>query len=154
FFDRKQRLGGFVRLGNRPNEGYAEMTVCLYLDDGTVGFMFRRPEGQNNDAHDAGGVKVQVIRNFAHHRGTYQGNLCVLKNPLEMADPALAFKSNPYSPTRIELDYHATAPGWGGELREKTADGWVSPKKEEDSTAQFAKGHFEQLGHAVGKISV
>src|SRR5262249_42055237 len=49
---------------------------------------------------------------------------------------------------------HGSGAGGGGELREKTADGWVSPKKEEDSTAQFAKGHFEQLGHAVGKISV
>ena len=30
-------------MGNRPNEGYAEMTVCLYLPDGRVGFMFKRP---------------------------------------------------------------------------------------------------------------
>ena len=36
FFDRGQRLGGFIRLGNRANEGYAEMTVCLYLPDGTA----------------------------------------------------------------------------------------------------------------------
>src|SRR5439155_1215726 len=27
FYDPASRLGGFVRLGNRPNEGYAEMTV-------------------------------------------------------------------------------------------------------------------------------
>lgn len=29
FYDPAQRLGGFVRLGNRPNESYAEMTLCL-----------------------------------------------------------------------------------------------------------------------------
>ena len=28
FYDRKKRVGGFARLGNRPNEGNAEMTVC------------------------------------------------------------------------------------------------------------------------------
>ena len=27
FFDRARTLGGFVRLGNRANEGHAEMTV-------------------------------------------------------------------------------------------------------------------------------
>ena len=43
FYDPAQRLGGFVRIGNRPNEGYAEMTLCLYLPDGTAGFMFGRP---------------------------------------------------------------------------------------------------------------
>ena len=28
FYDRSAKLGGFVRLGNRPNEGYAEMTLA------------------------------------------------------------------------------------------------------------------------------
>ena len=44
FYDRDSRVGGFVRMGNRPNEGNAEMTVCVYLPDHSVGFMFRRPE--------------------------------------------------------------------------------------------------------------
>ena len=39
-FDPSSRLGGWFRVGNRPNEGYAEMTCCLYLPDGRVGFMF------------------------------------------------------------------------------------------------------------------
>ena len=37
-------VGGWFRCGNRANEGYAEMTVCLYLPDGRVAFMFKRPE--------------------------------------------------------------------------------------------------------------
>ena len=28
-FDLDQEIGGWFRLGNRVNEGYAEMTVCL-----------------------------------------------------------------------------------------------------------------------------
>src|SRR5579885_1845210 len=136
FFDRGQRLGGFVRLGNRPNEGYAEMTVCVYLPDATVGFKF------------------QVIKPFEHHRVTYSGKVCMLKNPLEMADPAKAFKSNPYTRASIDLDYRATAPGWGGELREKEGDRWVSPKNDGDTGMQFAKCHLEQLGHATGTIKI
>jgi len=154
FFDRGQRLGGFVRLGNRPNEGAAEMTVCLYQPNGTVGFMFQRPEIKNNDGHDAGGLQFRVIKPFEHHRVTYAGKVCVLRDPLEMAEPARAFKSNPLVRVRLELDYRATAPAWGGELRERQGDHWVSPQEDGDSGVQFAKGHFEQLGRATGSIKI
>ena len=53
-FDPAHGLGGWFRMGNRANEGIAEMTVCLYLPDGRVGFMFKRPAITNNDALDAG----------------------------------------------------------------------------------------------------
>ena len=43
-FDPTQKVGGWFRIGNRPNEGYAEISVCLYLPDGRVGFMFGAPE--------------------------------------------------------------------------------------------------------------
>ena len=42
-FDHNKQMGGWFRLGNRPNEGYAEMTCCIYLPDGRIGFMFGRP---------------------------------------------------------------------------------------------------------------
>lgn len=154
FYDRTQRLGGFIRLGNRANEGYAEMTISLYLPDGTVGFMFQRPEIKDNHAHDAGGAKFEVIKPFERHRVTYNGRVCVLKNPLEMADPARAFKSNPYARAGLDLDYSATSPGWGGELREKRGDQWVSPEPSGNPEAQFAKGHLEQLGRATGKLAL
>ncbi len=154
FFDPHTRTGGFVRLGNRPNEGYAEMTTCFYLPDSTVAFMFQRPEIHDNDAHDAGGLKFQVIEPFKNHRVTYSGKVCTLVDPLEMSDPAKAFKSNPYAKALLEIDYRATAPGWGGELRGKSGDRWVSPKNQGDPEAQFAKGHLEQLGRATGRLVV
>ena len=154
FYDRKARAGGFARLGNRPNEGYAEMTVCIYLPDGTVGFMFKRPEIANNDAHNAGGLKFEVVRPFEHHRVIYQGRICMLKNPLEMSEPATAFKNNPYARCELRLDYRGVAPGWGGEMREKTDRGWESLKPSGDPTQQFLKGHFEQHGHALGRLKI
>src|SRR5260370_26117303 len=69
-----------------------------------------------------------------------------------MADPAKAFKTNPYSKAALEIDYVATSPGWGGELREKVEDQWISPKPSGNPEAQFANGHLEQLGHATGKL--
>ena len=56
FFSPADRVGGWVRLGNRANEGYAEMTTCIYLPDGRVGFMFSRPEITDND-----GTHVRLI---------------------------------------------------------------------------------------------
>ena len=38
FWDRRQRLGGWFRIGNRVNEGHAEMSSCLYLPGRRVGF--------------------------------------------------------------------------------------------------------------------
>ena len=54
-YDPAQRVGGFLRLGNRANEGYAELTTCLYLPDGRVAFMFNRPKIANNDAFGTSG---------------------------------------------------------------------------------------------------
>src|SRR4029079_11588588 len=96
FFDPRPGVGGWVRMGNRPNEGYAEMTVCLYLPDGRVGFMFKRPHIEGHVAHDAGGLKFDVIAPYEAHHVTYDGNVCVLVNPREMADPGLACKNTPH----------------------------------------------------------
>ena len=42
-WDANPRMGGWMRLGNRVNEGYAELSVCLYLPDGRVACQFERP---------------------------------------------------------------------------------------------------------------
>ena len=63
-FDLDQEIGGWFRLGNRVNEGYAEMTVCLYLPDGRVGFMYGRPEITTNMEMNAGGLEITVLEPF------------------------------------------------------------------------------------------
>ena len=60
-YDPKSQVGGFFRLGNRANEGTGEMTCCIYLPDGRVGFMFKRPDVHNNDAFDAAGMRFDVV---------------------------------------------------------------------------------------------
>ena len=63
-FDHKKKLGGWFRVGNRPNEGYAEMSCCIYLPDGRVGFMFKRPEISGNEELNAGGMRFHVSEPF------------------------------------------------------------------------------------------
>ena len=115
FFDRGCGLGGWVRLGNRPNEGYAEMTTCLYLPDGRVAFWFGRPRIIGNDRHEAGGLRFEVVRPFDEHRVTYEGPAVVLDDPSEMEDPRRAFTENPRIDCRIDQVHRGIAKPWGGE---------------------------------------
>ena len=87
WFDAKSAMGGWVRMGNRVNEGYAELTICLYLPDGRVGFQFKRPKITTNAEHNAGGLKFEVLEPYAEHRITYEGKVCVLAEPRDMAEP-------------------------------------------------------------------
>ena len=148
-FDPSSRLGGWFRVGNRPNEGYAEVSCCLYLPDGGVGFMFGRPEIQNNDALDAGGMKFEVVEPFKKLRLTYEGMVCLMKNPLDMANPKKAFTENPLVNCKADLHYQGAAPMYGGER--VSEDGTPIQEKPEEA---FARAHYEQHMMGRGTITV
>ncbi len=150
FHDPGCGLGGWVRLGNRPNEGYAEMTTCLYLPDGRVAFWFARPRIADNDAHDAGGLRFEVVRPFEEHRVTYDGSVVVLDDPAAMEDPGKAFGENPKVPCRIDQVHRAVADPWGGEPEPEEGEAPV----EVDPEQAFARGHFEQHMAITGTVTV
>jgi hypothetical protein len=127
FFDPAAGLGGFFRLGNRPNEGFAEMTACLYLPDGRVGFMFGRPRIEDNGAFDAGGLRFEVREPFASLAVTYDGPLALLTDPLAMKDPKAAFGAAEHVSCSAALDYRG-----------------VSPMLDGGGLDGFARGHHEQ----------
>ncbi len=114
-YDPTAGLGAFFRVGNRANEGTGEMTVCVYLPDGRVGFMFKRPEVHDNDAFDSAGLRFEVVEPFEHLRVSYRGKLVMLDDPLAMADPRAAFTENPYVSCQVELDYRRVSAMFGGE---------------------------------------
>lgn len=148
-FDPRRMTGGWFRIGNRANEGYAEVSVCLYLPDGRVGFMFARPAIADNKVMDAGGLKVEVIEPFKRLRVTYDGDVLLLERPHDMADPKRAFKNNPKVPCRILLEYEGVSPMFGGEtVREDGSPLDIDPEK------SFAKAHYEQHCAAKGYITL
>ena len=149
FFDAREHVGGFLRLGNRANEGYAELTTCLYLPDGRVAFTYHRPEIANNDAFDAGGMRFEVVRPFEALRVSYRGKICLLDRPLEMANPRRAFTENPWTPCAVELEYRGLSPMLGGE---RTNDDGTTVQ--EDPAEAFARGHYEQHVGARGVMQV
>jgi len=148
-FDLDKGLGLWVRVGNRPNEGHAEVSCCIYLPDGRVGFMFVKPELTSHQALNAADMRFEVIRPFEHLKVSYDGRILLLDNPHEMADPGTAFKTNPRVSCRIDLDVYGVSPMHGGEI--VNLDG--SPWQLDPETAVF-RGHTEQHTHVVGTLSV
>jgi len=145
FFDNAKGLGGFLRIGNRANEHYAEVTLTLYQPDGTVLFNFKRPEITHNDAFDAGGMRFQTIEPLLRHRTTYEGTAVYLADPGQLADPKHAFMNNPHKPVSIDLVHEAVGPVYGA-----SGEG----QEHGDPEKQFAKAHYEQHMRVTGAVSV
>jgi hypothetical protein len=70
-----------------------------------------------------------------------------------MADPKAAFASNPFVPVELDVRYLGLSPGYGGEQRRRDGDAWVSVRSEKPGQ-EFAKGHLEQHGKAIGTLTV
>ena len=145
-FDPKHQLGGWFRIGNRANEQHSEMTVCIYLPDGRVAFMFKRAHIDNNDEFNAGGMRWTVVTPFEELRVDYEGKVVLLSDPKEMADPRQAFKNNPYAECEVQLTF--TGPG------RQSMFGGEPDTPHETPGEEFAKGHYEQLIQGTGHIRV
>jgi hypothetical protein len=144
FFDQQRQVGGFLRIGNRANEGRAELTVTLYLPDGRVLFTFKRPQIESNDAFDCGGLRFEVLEPGERLRTVYDGNLLELREPRNMADPRKAFAESPKRQVRVDLEHSAVGPMYGGK-----AD---RDESERSAEQQFAKAHYEQHMRVRGSL--
>lgn len=146
FFDARAGLGGWMRMGNRANEGYAEVSVCLYLPDGRVLFQFQRPAIAGNDAFDAGGLRFEVEEAGQRLRTRFEGRAVELAEPRAMADPRRAFRENPMRRVAFDLVHDAVGPLYGhARSREEESRG---------AEKQFAKAHYEQHMHVTGSLEI
>jgi hypothetical protein len=148
--DHSTGVGGWFRLGNRVNEGYAEMSCCVYLPDGRVGFMFKRPRIDTNEDFNAAGMRFDVEEPFDRLRVRYEGSVCLLDDPGEMAEPKLAFSTNPIVDCSIDLAYRGISPMLGG----RPVDAVTGEEPSQEVTQSFAKAHYEQHMAATGFIQV
>jgi hypothetical protein len=146
FFDRGRKVGGFVRLGNRANEGRAEMTTTLYLPDGRVLFTFGRPQISHNDAFDAGGMRFEVEEPTQRLRTRFEGEVLELREPRAMADPKRAFSESPRKKVALDLVHEAVGPMYGGHADRE--------ESEREASQQFAKAHYEQHMKVAGALAV
>lgn len=141
FFDRAQNRGGFVRIGNRANEGYAEMTAIVWNPDGSAVFNYAKPAISSNDGWDAGGLRVEVLEPGERVRTRFEGDAVFLKDPRAMSDPSSAFKENPMQPLLIDLTHEAVGPLYGH-------------VGDQNDGNQFARAHSEQHMRVNGAITL
>ena len=148
-FDSAAGIGLWVRIGNRPNEGHAEMSCCVYLPDGRVGFMFGRPQITHNREMAAAGMRFEVVEPFKRLRVSYEGELLLMDDPMAMADPSSAFKRFPKVAATIELDFEGVSPMHGGEIVNLDGSRW-----DPDPEHAVYRGHTEQNLAVAGHVTI
>lgn len=145
-FSTSSHVGGWMRLGNRVNEGHAELSVCLYLPDGRIACNFSRPTIASNDRHAAGGLTYTVLVPFKSVKMEYEGELLIVDDPDALRDPQAMFASASRLPGRVSWTHEAVSPIHGGE----PVDDSVPTMYGRD----FSLGHFNQHGRVLGEIQV
>ena len=145
-FDTVSPVGGWMRLGNRVNEGHAELSVCLYLPDGRIACQFRRPAITDNARFEAGGISYAVIEPLRSVSMRYDGDLVIVTDPDALRDPKALFASGPRLPGHVHWVHEAESPVHGGEP--------VGDHVETMYGRDFSLGHFNQHGRVRGEIRV
>ena len=139
------QVGGWMRLGNRVNEGYAELSVCLYLPGGRVACQFGRPEIRSNERFSAGGLEYDIVEPFKRVAMRYEGELMLLDNPELLREPKLLGQAKRVSGS-VRFAHTAISPIHGGRP--------TSPTQETMYGRDFSLNHFNQHTRIEGSIRV
>src|SRR3954462_15989938 len=95
-------VGGWFRIGMRPNEGHAEMSACITYPDGRSPFYFTRAPITGNGL-SAGGQEWMIGDPYRLTTVSYDGPLAIFDDPWALTDPKAAFASAPTEPAAIAL---------------------------------------------------
>lgn len=145
FWDAGQRIGGWMRIGNRPNAGYAEMSACIHLPDGRVGFMFDKPTISANTL-SAGHQSWEIVQPWVENRVRYRGDLMLLDDPWRLTEPKSAFAAAARVPADIDLKCVSTGLHHVMGFDQDHIDLIFLPGQ-----AHF---HYQHLGRTSGTVSV
>jgi hypothetical protein len=102
FWDHEARIGGWFRIGARPNAAYAEMSACLYLPDGRTAFAFSRAPIDGN-VLVAGGQTWEVVEPWRTTRISYGGSMSLFADAWVLTNPKQAFTDSPTADVHVEL---------------------------------------------------
>jgi hypothetical protein len=146
-------LGGILRVGLRPIDGYAELSLNLPLGDGSAVFLYERQSLPLDEFHvgsgawRCAGMCVAVIEPSRSWALRYAGSA-----PRRLNDPA-AFGRDPGAALRaaatcrvaLDLRFDGRFP-----LHTLSASGDIVA----GGTAAFARNHYEQFGTVTGTIEL
>ncbi|HZZ46896.1 MAG TPA: hypothetical protein VFE65_08435 [Pseudonocardia sp.] len=144
--DSSSKVGCWMRLGNRLNEGYAELSVVMFLTDGRVACAFGRPKIESNDRFDAGGLSISVPEPFVRQDWAFTGELMMLEDPNALRDPQRMMKTAPRVQGEVRWSATGVSPMHGGEPLDPTAKTMYG--------REFSRGHFNQHVATTGTLRV
>ena len=151
FYDPGPGLGGWVRMGNRPNEGYAEMTVCLYLPDGPCRFHVQAAGDRR--AHGPRRRRACASRSSSRSSSTASPTTAACSCSTSRARWSTRARRSPttrWCRARSICTHRAVGRPWGGEPEREEGEGAV----EVDPETSFARGHTEQHMAVTGTVTV
>ena len=143
-WDSKKKCGGWMRMGNRVNEGYTELQLCFYLPDGRIACQFLRPPISSNENFCANGLEYQVIKPFEEVTMKYAGPLFLLEDPEKLRNPGRFFSESDTVDASIAFRVIGNSPIHGGEPIDENVQTMYG--------RDFSFGHFFQ--HTVTKGTV
>lgn len=100
-------IGGWFRIGARPNAGYAEMSACLWLPDGRTAFAFDRAPIDGNGLSAGGPSGTQsweILDPWHRSRVRYSGSMSVFDDAWVLTDPKRAFTESPKIDVEVVLE--------------------------------------------------
>jgi hypothetical protein len=102
FHDPASGIGGWFRIGMRPNEGHAEMSACITFPGRGCGFYFTRAPITGNGL-SAAGQEWTIGDPYRLTTVSYEGPLAIFDDPWVLTDPKAAFTSAPIASAAISL---------------------------------------------------
>jgi hypothetical protein len=141
-------LASLIRMGNRVNEGHSEVTVLVYLPDGSVAAHIERAPISDNSEFVAGGLRIEVLEPLKRVRVSYAGDAHHLATGPSLADPKKAFTESPVVPLALDLECTTIGQLYG---LSGTADGAGGIEGGEDT---IAVAHYEGGIVSVGTVNV
>ncbi len=146
-------LGGIMRVGLRPTDGYAELSLNLPLGDGSTLFLYRREPltvadfAVGTGVWQCGQMRLEAVVPTRRWRLHYQGSdPRRLLDPRGLGlDPGSALRASERCPVSVALEFDGRFP-----LHVLSGSGDIVP----GGRAPFARDHYEQFGTVSGTIEL
>ncbi|HEX3737507.1 MAG TPA: hypothetical protein VHV53_08175 [Solirubrobacterales bacterium] len=146
-------LGGVLRIGLRPGEGYAELSLNLPQDDGTIIFLYERNPLDydgfevGSPSWRSGGMTAAAIVPTRRWRLRFEGDGGrAIRDPAGFGrDPGKTLRAGQRLPCALDLEFVGSHP-----IYALSESGDLVPDKKVD----YAKNHYEQVCTASGTIEI
>jgi hypothetical protein len=146
-WDPVRRIGGWFRIGARPNAEHAEMSACLYLPDGRTAFAFDRAQIDGNTlvaGGRSGRQTWEIGEPWRTSQVSYEGSMSLFADPWALTNPKQAFAVAPKADVQVALAL--TTEGLGSTMGQD----------QDQHHLIFLPGqadfHYQHLAHTTGAI--